>query len=272
MAIRASVLSLLPALVLVAVSVKAEDRVFEAHGAVLKLAVEAPGKDGRLRGAVQIDLEPGWKTYWIDPGEAGLAPRFDFSLSRNVAEPQVHFPVPEHFRDGDLVSNGYTSSVAFPFETTFAQPGDAHLELSLLIGLCREICVPVTARLAVEAGGDASFEEAMMIDRAFLSLPSDNGTSLPGEWAGDRLIVALPDGARPDALFVSGSGGWRFGPARRMPSPPGRFEVPVLQRGEEHAEWTALLTGRHAERFRIDIPDKHTTLRSPNGEQEGPIQ
>jgi len=30
--------------------------------------------DGFYMAAVQVDLEPGWKTYWRSPGDTGIAP------------------------------------------------------------------------------------------------------------------------------------------------------------------------------------------------------
>ena len=35
-----------------------------------------------LRAGVEIRLDPGWKTYWRDPGDSGVPPTFDFSGSR----------------------------------------------------------------------------------------------------------------------------------------------------------------------------------------------
>ncbi|MBI3441560.1 MAG: copper resistance protein, partial [Proteobacteria bacterium] len=39
-----------------------------------------------IQAAVEVKLEPGWKTYWRTPGEAGLAPVFDWAGSTNFKE------------------------------------------------------------------------------------------------------------------------------------------------------------------------------------------
>ena len=44
---------------------------------------------------VQIQLEPGWKTYWRMPGDAGIPPEFDFSRSSNLARVDIAWPAPE---------------------------------------------------------------------------------------------------------------------------------------------------------------------------------
>jgi DsbC/DsbD-like thiol-disulfide interchange protein len=45
-------------------------------------ATEAGSKS--LRAGVEVQLDPGWKTYWRDPGDSGTPPTFDFAESTNV--------------------------------------------------------------------------------------------------------------------------------------------------------------------------------------------
>ena len=40
--------------------------------------------DGNVLGALKINLKPGWKIYWRNPGEAGLPPELDWSDVENV--------------------------------------------------------------------------------------------------------------------------------------------------------------------------------------------
>src|ERR1700727_970436 len=53
-----------------------------------------------LRAGVEIKLDPGWKTYWRDPGDSGVPPTLDFSGSDNVKSVTVLWPAPELFPDG----------------------------------------------------------------------------------------------------------------------------------------------------------------------------
>ena len=50
---------------------------------------------GQIGGGIEIALEPGWYTYWRNPGEAGVPPVFDFSGSENVASVDVMYPAPD---------------------------------------------------------------------------------------------------------------------------------------------------------------------------------
>ena len=48
--------------------------------------------EGRLNGMLDIELKPGWKTYWRDPGDAGVPPTIDVSASQNIVGARVRFP------------------------------------------------------------------------------------------------------------------------------------------------------------------------------------
>ncbi|MFD2238594.1 protein-disulfide reductase DsbD domain-containing protein [Aureimonas populi] len=226
----------------------------ETTGAVLTLLAEPPAADGTLRGALVVELEPGWKTYWIDPGESGLAPQFDFSRSQGIETPDIRFPPPVRFREGDMVSNGYTNSPAFAF-TALANDRTARIELSATIGLCREICVPLSVELAADPAAPLSMTDAMAIDRAFLALPRGGKTKLEGRLEGERLVVDLAGDTAPRDLFVAGHAGWRFGPSQAAASPGGtRYELPVHQRGPAPLErLDAVLIGEPSRDLRIDI-------------------
>src|SRR5580692_5023491 len=53
-----------------------------------------------LRAGIEIKLDPGWKTYWRDPGDSGVPPTFDFSSSDNVKSVTDEWPATERFPDG----------------------------------------------------------------------------------------------------------------------------------------------------------------------------
>lgn len=94
---------------------------------------------------LRITLEPGWKTYWRAPGDGGIPPEFSFAGSDNIASVAPHWPVPEVFRQNGLNSVGYSNSVVFPISVLGDTP-DADMQISgqLHIGVCEEICIPVT--------------------------------------------------------------------------------------------------------------------------------
>lgn len=186
----------------------------EVDGARVSLHVLADGST--LRGALEIDLKPGWKTYWVSPGPVGLAPRIDFSASEGIASPQLVYPAPTRFREGEIESLGYTEPVDFAIEASPKPGARPLLRADLLIGLCRDICVPV--QLQLEAEPDASLGTRSAVRRAFDALPieSESRAGWKAELSSDakRLVIeGAPEAfAQTRDLFVAAPEGWAFGP------------------------------------------------------------
>lgn len=97
---------------------------------------------------VQLELEPGWKTYWRHPGDAGgIPPEFSFEGSENLKRATVLYPAPHRMVEeiGDTV--GYKARVIFPLRVI---PEDSSkslaLRLSLRYGICKDICVPTESK------------------------------------------------------------------------------------------------------------------------------
>ena len=106
-------------------------------------------KDQKLIFGLKIDLNKNWKTYWRLPGNAGLKPLFTFDKSENVFAAKIMWPSPIIFGEDNLWSIGYKDSVLLPLEVT---PIDTSkpikLEIQADIGLCEDVCIPVTLNVS----------------------------------------------------------------------------------------------------------------------------
>ena len=69
---------------------------------------------GSWLAGIEITLDPGFKTYWRNPGDSGLPPRFDWSGSENVAGVDVRWPAPERHEDAAGVAYVYGDEVVLP--------------------------------------------------------------------------------------------------------------------------------------------------------------
>lgn len=108
--------------------------------------------------AVQITLAPGWITYWRAPGEAGIPPQFSFTSDSDIKSITPHWPVPGVFDDAGLRSIGYYDSVVFPLTVAAnGATGDIPVSGEMTIGVCDEICIPVSFSFdtLLPAGGRA---------------------------------------------------------------------------------------------------------------------
>ena len=84
-------------------------------------------EDGSRLAGLRLSMEPGWKTYWRSPGEAGIPPRFDWSASANVDSVEVLWPRPQVFTSFGLRTIGYSNQgcIAAPRDTERSIAPDA---------------------------------------------------------------------------------------------------------------------------------------------------
>lgn len=126
------------------------------EGSSVRLIASGSQKDAGVAAAVEIRLQPGWKTYWVNPGPVGFAPRFDWSGSDNLASAEVLWPAPRRFEEGGSQSVGYSTSVLLPVRVSAKNPAaPVRLKLSLDYGACADLCVPSRAETALQLPGPA---------------------------------------------------------------------------------------------------------------------
>ena len=119
----------------------------------------APGSTAIV--AVRQEIEPGWHTYWRNPGDSGGATTLNWSLPSGVVAGDILWPVPQRQRLQDLMNYGYSGEVFLPVPIEIpadARPGSVlPLVVRALFLVCSaEMCVPdeLTLRLnlSVQAG------------------------------------------------------------------------------------------------------------------------
>jgi suppressor for copper-sensitivity B len=146
-----------------------------------------------------LALKPGWKTYWRTPGDAGIPPRIDLGATAvNVAGLDVAYPAPHRFGAADAPSLGYSGTVTLPLTVHLADPArPARVVLSVMLGVCRDICVPVTEEIVAEIVPGASGAASAVIAAARRAVPHPVAAGAP------LSVVALSraDAADPVVLL-----------------------------------------------------------------------
>lgn len=129
-----------------------------AASASYKLALVSGGmRDGMLLAGLHVTLAPEWKTYWKMPGESGIPPQFDWSGSANLKSVNVEYPAPSRFTDASGDAIGYHDEVLMPLLVEPQVAGQpVSLRLALMIGVCRDICIPVRSELSLDMATAAS--------------------------------------------------------------------------------------------------------------------
>ena len=95
---------------------------------------------------IKIVLEKGWKTYWKNPGDAGLPIQIDWgNLKPNDYE--ILFPYPTSSLDNGILTIGYQNIVNFPVRIKFQNDQEKIKQIITLNYLvCKEICIPISEK------------------------------------------------------------------------------------------------------------------------------
>jgi DsbC/DsbD-like thiol-disulfide interchange protein len=111
---------------------------------------------GTRMAALHLTFAPGWKTYWRSPGEAGIP---------------LHWPRPQVYEISGYRTLVYPGELVLPVEIVAAEPGlPVTLAASVNLGVCDEICVPVSFSITADLSGASAPDPAI---RAALALQPD---------------------------------------------------------------------------------------------------
>ena len=100
--------------------------------------------------AVKIDLDPGWHTYWRNPGDAGIPPPRIVCIYRLAGKPETSSgPPPHKLISPEVVSFGYEREALLLVRISVpksAKPG-SKVSLGAKVDwlVCKEGCIPATA-------------------------------------------------------------------------------------------------------------------------------
>jgi DsbC/DsbD-like thiol-disulfide interchange protein len=163
-----------------------------------------PGHSATL--GLRFVHEPHWHTYWVNPGDSGLATKLSWRLPADFRAGDILWPVPQRFDVGGLFNFGYSGDALLPVQIDIPASAKAGAAVQLAVEarwlVCREECIPGKATLtldlplAAEAAADPRWQAAFAAARA--------GQPQPAQWTGaahdrgDRIDVTL-SGTRNDA-------------------------------------------------------------------------
>jgi thiol:disulfide interchange protein DsbD len=146
--------------------------------------------------AVHIQLDDGWHTYWRNPGDAGMSPQIRWQLPPGVEAEPIDWPYPSMFREGPLVTYGYSDD-AWLFTHMTAPPESGG---SITIGaqvewlVCRDICIPQYAELALAVPfadtGEGSFALVGFGD-ALADIPQKSPWPASYDVDSERMVLTI---------------------------------------------------------------------------------
>ena len=173
-------------------------------------ATTAVGELEEIPLGVEVKLQPGWKTYWRSPGDAGIPPQVDFAGSANVASTAFRWPAPARFQYYDLETFGYSNEVVFPVDVTVERPGEpVALRARIDLLICDDVCIPHTLNVSLDLPGGpaAPSDHTNLINQYRVRVPGDgSGVGLTFEAAavsGSNIKPLIEVAFRGSVPFVS---------------------------------------------------------------------
>lgn len=153
---------------------------------------------------VQQRIIPHWHTYWINPGDSGLATRIRYQLPAGVQAGEIQWPTPSRITLGSIVNYGYENevtlltSVRIPPDSRTGSNFPVKAKVNWLV--CEESCIPQQVELeltlpvvdAATSGGNGS----PLIAEAQARLPAASPWPLSLSQSGPELALKLA-GYRP---------------------------------------------------------------------------
>jgi thiol:disulfide interchange protein len=163
-----------------------------------------PGRPFQI--ALRQQIDPGWHTYWSNPGDSGLPTTIGWALPRDFKASPIVWPTPKRLAYGPVVDYGYENETLLPVTidvpANLALGGDIVLAAHASWLVCSDTCIPEDAELkmsvpvAAQAEPDPYWAARFASNRAHLPLPNPFPTSAAAASGTIVLHVAAGDASR----------------------------------------------------------------------------
>ncbi len=137
--------------------------------ASLFLSASAAKPGDTITAGIRLQMEPGWHTYWKNPGASGMATTITWQLPEGVNAGEIQWPLPEKLPPEDLTTYVYQDEVVLLVPLKLAsdlKPGTLDLKAKVSWLECKELCVPgnatVEARLEIASQTKPSPDTALI--------------------------------------------------------------------------------------------------------------
>jgi len=177
--------------------------------------------------------DPGWHTYWKNPGDAGMPTRIDWVLPAGWSAGDIEWPSPARIPMGPLASYGYEHEVVLP-ALLYPNPAwngktPVHIIAKASWLVCEEICLPESAQLEMDLPHIAGPRESDTLKRTLDALPQAASFSIAtARRESGRLLLTL-----------SPASSGEFFPDREEMVEPG--DTPHLEVAGNQIVWSARL-------------------------------
>lgn len=103
---------------------------------------------------IRFELQEGWHTYWINPGDSGEPPRIDWTLPTGFQANSIQWPYPTRLATPPFVDYGYERKVLLPVliqaPAGLAEGTTEKVIANIHYLICRDVCIPGQKRLELQ--------------------------------------------------------------------------------------------------------------------------
>ncbi len=192
-----------------------------------------------------LQHQAGWHTYWLNPGDSGLATQLSWTLPKGWSAGPTLWPTPRLIRVADMVNHGFEGQVLLASEvkvppSALPLPSEVKLRADWLV--CKEECIPQSGELVLKlpaqtsiATHSAAFDALLAQQPTPLKPASQTAslqpdglalsiTGLPASVQGRRLLAyaETPEVLASGLGSKAGTGAWQ-GDAWQMLAPVHAF-------------------------------------------------
>ena len=114
---------------------------------------------------IQVDLSPGWKTYWRMSGSDGFPMFFDWEETTNLKTTHINWPTPTLSYQDSEPFIGYTNTAIFPVSLYPINEGEIiYAKGELVFGICKEVCIPIYEPIEIILDPQANLPRQKILD------------------------------------------------------------------------------------------------------------
>ncbi len=193
---------------------------------ILSADIARPGDT--IWAGVDLKMDPGWHTYWKNPGESGMATKIQWQLPPGITAGEIQWPLPEKLPPIEVTTYGYNNEVVLLIPLKLAadlKPGPLDLKAKISWLECKEVCIPGSAsvKATLNIGGKTKTSADAAIIQSWqqkVPLAESNFGSVNAWWIEAWWERSTNVDIRP--LIIKGSGTYK---ADFFPDASDTFEV-----------------------------------------------
>jgi thiol:disulfide interchange protein DsbD len=150
---------------------------------------------------VQQRIVEHWHTYWVNPGDSGLATTIAWTLPAGATAGPIQWPVPARYQVGPITNYGYANEVtllsAVQVPATLKDGDDFTVQAKVDWLVCYDICIPQQVNLAltlpVRATAPQVGPDEALVRAAQARLPTASPGALRWQRDGEALKLQFAD-------------------------------------------------------------------------------